>query len=112
MEKLNCPNCGAPIGRFRRTCEYCGSEFGDEYTKVEKIEMVMPKEITINARIKVDARMLRYKSSQEARDFIAQRMIEKMKPLIAQCVEIRQTEDMYCLDEVYMGRLKVIKKEE
>ena len=26
-DKLNCPNCGAPISGFR--CEYCGTQFWD-----------------------------------------------------------------------------------
>ena len=27
MNKLNCPNCGAPIDIHRRSCEYCGTPY-------------------------------------------------------------------------------------
>lgn len=35
MDKLNCPNCGAPLG-LKDVCEYCGTHFMDCTMDTEK----------------------------------------------------------------------------
>ena len=30
MNRLNCPNCGAPIDIHRRSCEYCGTPYEEK----------------------------------------------------------------------------------
>lgn len=72
----NCPNCGAPIGRDRDSCPYCGTSF-DWFPMIHNtIVMEHPEVIKICGVAEIDEWCLRGSSEKEGNRLLQRKALE------------------------------------
>lgn len=104
-KEYNCPNCGAPIGRDRDSCPYCGTAFDWFPTVHNTIVMENPYITKIRGVAEIDEWCLRGSSKEDVDRLLQHKALEATTESLYPFAIFRfdrdlQRQTMKCMAEV------------
>lgn len=114
LEKLNCPNCGAPINRKTMRCEYCGTQFKQDDPQMPPylIRVEHPKVQVYEAYVKLPYEYCDFGDKEFLNKFVNRELANKLAEAILDETEIKMQEDPMHREFMITGRLRVVRKGE
>ena len=107
LTPLSCPNCGAPINRVTMKCEYCGTVFEEVGYRELKI-IHNPHAVPIKAVVSVPYEMIHQLGDKESESIIRNELLNEMKPILTEHMDIVCEEDPLTWSYRCIGRLRVV----
>ena len=106
-EKYICQCCGGRIDRKTMTCEYCGTQYKEEYSNVLKVEMFQNPVRTLATRIVIDDFAMRT-SPKDYSEFAIKELARQFAECIAPYMDIQHTFDSRTRISRLDAKIKVV----
>ena len=109
-EALKCPNCGGNINRERMVCEYCGTQFKQDYNPyVVSVCKFEPKVDMLETRILLDDRAFEMMGREDASEYAIRMMAQKLADAVVPYMEVHQYFDPEKLQWNYQSRVRILR---
>lgn len=106
MKPYICPQCGGQVNRTKMICEYCGTQFREEYNEI-RVVAYNPRVHTLGANVTVSKELVTL-SPRETAELAIRRLSEEFASCIAQFMEVQTRDEPMTNEVLFRARLRVL----
>jgi len=112
VKRYVCECCGASINPMTLKCEYCGTQYKDEFDNIVRVEMYTNPVDTYITKVAVDANFLNQMGAEATSAYVMDRMTRELANFITKNLLITAKRDLEHNAQIFSGTLKVIRPEQ
>lgn len=106
MKPYICPRCGGQVNRVKMICEYCGTQFREEYNEI-RVVTYNPLAHTLGANVTIP-KELAVRSPREMSEYAIRKLSEEFASGIAQYMEVQTMAEPITDEVMFRARLRVL----
>ena len=107
-DKYICECCGGRINRLTMTCEYCGTQYKEEFNNVIRLETYQNPIREFKALFRVTDEMIHSLSPKEISELAIRNMSNELAKSIAPFCEYKQEHDFIQKGYKITSRIKIV----
>ena len=111
MKKYVCECCGGQINPVTLKCEYCGTQYKDDFDNIIRVETYMNPVDTYRSQVIVPRNIVQQMGDKMASEYVIGKLTRELSDVIAKNMVITARNSMETDAQVFSGTIKIIRPE-